>query len=159
MALWGDAGGAPPTYVGRMLAQLREEVATRLARHQHCLLSTGGSPGVWAIPVRCRSTGLDVECAVPRWSDPTHHLSDDPEVLLVFPDRGAPAGAWLQYRGRSAPVPSPDWRQLLPESIDRPEERYLVVRVTPDRIDVVDESSGWGIRDSIEIHDRERNQP
>ena len=46
----------------------------------------------------------------------------------------------------------PDMTTLLPRwiSTTQPEALYLVVRVTPGRIDLVDEELGWGTQETLE---------
>jgi len=58
---------------------------------------------------------------------------------------------WLQ--GIARPVPAPDWAGLLPTwtSATPPDALYLVVRVTPQRIDLFDEGRGWGARETLEL--------
>lgn len=141
-----------------MLAKLREEVAGQLARHRECLLATGGGQGTWALPVQCHSTGLVVDCLVPRWTDVAHRLADAPEVVLVFTSEGPPLMSWLQLRGRSELAASPDWGEILPERVSHPESLYVVARVQPERIDLIDERRGWGVQETIEILNRERNR-
>lgn len=140
-----------------MLAQLREEVVTRLARHQFCLLSTSGMNGMWAIPVRCQSLGLEVDCLVPKWSDPAHYLTENPNLLLLFCDLANPSSSWLQYQGRGELISKPDGRWLPASQISHPESLFIVVRARPDRIDVVDEARGWGVIESIDTRERKRS--
>ncbi len=121
-----------------MLEGLKDQVAAELSRHDACVLTTSGQQGVWAIPVRCHSTGLDVECLVPRWSDSVHFVCVDPELLLLIPAAGG-AVQWLQYWGRVERV------------TNDPRSHYLTILVTPNRIDVIDEARGWGILESLEI--------
>ena len=56
-----------------MLDELRDQMATYLSQHQVCVLSTAGSQGAWAMPVRYRllpgsfsRRGPEVDCLVPR---------------------------------------------------------------------------------------------
>jgi hypothetical protein len=145
-----------------MLNNLGEQIALVLGRHQVCLLSTNGAGGVWAIPVRYRSQGLEVVCLAPRWADAAFYLEQDPRLLLIVPDRpplpagkGEPVGElrWLQYRGNAELLASPNWAELLPEDVSRspPGDRYLAIHVKPWRIDLIDESQGWGVLETLEI--------
>lgn len=102
-----------------------------------------GSVGGW---------GLELDCLVPRWADVAHHLSQTAKVLLIVQ---APSGAglrWAQIRGTARTVEAPDWARLLPRwaSTARPDELYLVVRVAPSRIDLIDEELGWGVQETLE---------
>ncbi|MBI4322588.1 MAG: hypothetical protein HY675_29200 [Chloroflexi bacterium] len=142
-----------------MLDDLRDRIATYLLEHRVCVISTGGSVGAWAMPVRYRlpkgsrsGRTLEVECLLPRWADAIYHLEENPQVLLIIVDADADGLRWLQYRGTARPIASPDWNRLVPERTagPRPEERYVAVHVTPERIDVLDESAGWGARETLE---------
>jgi hypothetical protein len=112
------------------------------------------------MPVRYRNVGLEVDCLLPRWADVAYYIEQDPHVLLVILDSpptggGEPGGGlrWLQYRGTAQPISSPDWDRLLPEGTPRvrPEERYVAIRITPERIDLIDESYGWGARETLDL--------
>ena len=89
---------------------------------------------------------------MPRWTNVAHHLSEKAKVLLIVQ---APSGAglrWAQIRGTASPVEAPDWARLLPRwaSAVQPDALYLVVRVAPSRIDVIDEDLGWGVHETLE---------
>jgi hypothetical protein len=111
------------------------------------------------MPVRYRPAsgpsggrGLEVDCLVPRWADVAHHLSQSARVSLIVQ---APSGAglrWAQIRGTARPVEAPNWARLLPRWVSTvpPDELYLVVRVAPSRIDLVDEDLGWGMQETLE---------
>ena len=60
---------------------------------------------------------------------------------------------WLQLQGTAQLVAEPDWSGLLPDwtSAVAPGDLYLVVRVTPARLDLFDESQGWGARETVEM--------
>jgi hypothetical protein len=96
---------------------------------------------------------LIVECLLPRWADVSYCLEQDPRVLLVIRDDQADDLRWLQVFGTVEPVAAPDWASLLPRrfSTARPEDLYRVVRVTPERMDLFDESQGWGARETLKI--------
>jgi nitroimidazol reductase NimA-like FMN-containing flavoprotein (pyridoxamine 5'-phosphate oxidase superfamily) len=150
-----------------MLDELRERIATYLAEHQVCVLSTAGSEDAWAMPVHYRSHGLEIDCLLPRWADVAYHLEQDPRVMLVILDTRKtsevlpPALRWLQVRGTARPVEEPDWETLLPEETRTsvpPDKLYLVVRVAPERIDLLDESRGWGVRETLDLGWRAEEQ-
>ncbi|MFQ5854307.1 MAG: pyridoxamine 5'-phosphate oxidase family protein [Anaerolineae bacterium] len=144
-----------------MLEELRDRMTAFLSHHRVCVLSTAGAQGAWAMPVRYRNRGLEVDCLLPRWADVAYHVEQDPHVLLVIQDPpssplvGGTRGGlcWLQYQGFARPVAAPDWEGLLPgwTASTSPDELYLVIRVTPERIDLFDESRGWGARETLKL--------
>jgi len=141
--------------------KLRDQIAAYLAYHDVCVLSTAGTQGAWAMPVRYRNHGLEVECLVPRWADVAYHLEQDPHacpehsrrVVLIVQACYAASLRWLQVQGTARPVTAPDWTELLPgrASATPTDELYRVIRVTPQRIDLFDESRGWGARETLEL--------
>lgn len=143
-----------------MLDKLRDQMAAYLSQHQVCVLSTAGAAcpelvkgGDWAMPVRYRSRGLDVDCLVPRWANAAYHLEQDSRVLLIIQACYAAGLRWLQIQGTARPVAAPDWARLLPRwmSTALADDLYLVIRVTPERIELFDESRGWGVRETLEL--------
>ncbi|MBI3979095.1 MAG: pyridoxamine 5'-phosphate oxidase family protein [Chloroflexi bacterium] len=142
------------------MSELRDRIVSHLLKHRVCVLSTSGSAGAWAMPVWYRPVPatvggrmLDVECLLPRWADVVYHLEVDPQVVLIICDLRATGLWWLQYRGTARIVDSPDWSRLLPDGVSnvRPEERYVAVHLTPQRLDVIDESQGWGARETLDL--------
>jgi hypothetical protein len=95
---------------------------------------------------------LEVDCLVPRWADVAHHLSQNARVLLIVQALTGAGLRWVQIRGKASPVEVPNWARLLPRwaSRVRPDELYLVVRVAPSRIDLIDEDLGWGVQETLE---------
>lgn len=136
-----------------MLDKLRDRIASYLDQHQVCVLSTCGPQGAQAMPVRYRHRGLELECLLPRWADVAYDLEQDPRVMLVVQDPSTPGLRWLQCMGTAQPVEQPNWIALLPEgtSTAAPDDLYLVVWVTPWRIDLMDESRGWGVQETLEL--------
>ena len=136
-----------------MLQELRERMIAHLSAYRTCVLASATTDGASMIPVRYRNLRLEVECLLPRWSDVTHYIEQDPHVSLVIhaPDPGALR--WLQLQGTARAVDAPLWDDLLPEGTHRtrPEDLYLVVRVTPQRLEFVDESRGWGGRETLDL--------
>jgi hypothetical protein len=130
------------------LERLRDEIEAYLAQHQVGVLSTSGLAGTWAMPARYRSRGLEVDCLLPRWADVAYHLEQDPNVLLIVRDTQADALRWLECRGTARLVASPDWAWLLPEGAVK---GYVVIRITPRRMDLVDEGRGWGARETLDL--------
>lgn len=133
--------------------ELRDRIAAYLDKHRVCIISTSGKVGAWAMPAWYRSRGLEVECLVPRWADVTYHLEQNPQALLIIHDPESMRLRWLQYRGSAQPISSPDWSQLSPEGTSgvRPEEQYVAFRMMPERIDLIDESRGWGARETLDL--------
>jgi hypothetical protein len=141
------------------LDEQRERMAAFLAHQRTAVISAVAGQGVWSMPVWYRPafgrTGgrvLDLDCLVPRWADAAHDLSRDAEVLLIVQ---APSGAglrWVRIRGMASPVETPKWDWLLPRWVStvQPDALYLVVRVAPSRIDLIDEDVGWGVQETLE---------
>ncbi len=137
----------------------RKRFAAFLTHQRTCILSTIAGQGMWAIPVWYRphsspsgSRGLEVDCLVPRWADVAHHLTQDSRVVLIVQASSGAGQRWLQIQGTARLVEAPDWSRLLPRwaSTMQPDAVYLVVRVTPNRIDLVDEDLGWGVQETLE---------
>jgi hypothetical protein len=95
---------------------------------------------------------LEVDCLIPRWADVAHHLTEVVEVLLIVQASPGAGLRWLQILGTAQPVETPDWIHLLPRwaSKIQPDSLYQVVRVSPKRIDLIDEDLGWGVRETLE---------
>jgi hypothetical protein len=140
-----------------MLDELRDHISAYLAEHQVLVVSTNGATGAQAIPVRywsCQERQtLGIECLVPRWADVAYELEANPEVLLTVHDESEPGLRWLQLRGKACPLAEPDWGQLLPGGPPAAQAaaRYLAIRVLPERIDLVDERRGWGVRETLDF--------
>lgn len=114
---------------------------------------------MWAIPVWYRpnawpsgSRSLGVDCLVPRWTDVAHHLSQARRVALIVQATSGAGLRWLQIQGTARPLEAPNWTALLPRWVSsvQPDALYLVVRVKPSRIDLIDEDLGWGVQETIE---------
>lgn len=144
-----------------MLEELRHRIAAYLTSHQICVLniadirSTGDD---LAMPVRYRlSTAadgheLELECLIPRWADIAYYLEQEHAVLIIVLACYTAGLRWLQYRGTARPVVAPNWSVWLPRwmSTAPPDELYLVIRITPERITLFDEERGWGAREALE---------
>jgi hypothetical protein len=59
---------------------------------------------------------------------------------------------WLQIQGKALPAELPDWLRLLPRWVSKvqPDNLYQVFRVSPSRIDLVDDELSWGIQETLE---------
>lgn len=119
-----------------------KRIVSFLAHQRTGVISTTGSPGVWAMPVWYRplagtpgSRDLKVDCLIPRWADVSHHLVHDSRVVLIIQASSGAGLRWLQMQGTARPVEAPDWSRLLPRwvSVMQPHALYPVVRVTPGR--------------------------
>jgi|GEM_PF-994755 len=141
-------------------ADREKRIATFLAHQRTAVIGTGLGEGTWALPIWYRPTSdepagrrsLELDCLVPRWADIAHHLSQNTRVLLIVQAASGAGLRWLQIQGVARPLEAPDWTRLLPRwvSTAQPDGLYLVVRVTPDRIDLVDEDLGWGVQETLE---------
>ncbi len=147
-----------------MLDKLRAHVIAFLAAYDVAVLTTAGSQGAWAMPTRYLARGLEVDCLVPRWADVAYIVEQDPGVLLVIVDgppsvtpargrEGKGGLRWLQIRGVARAVADPDWAEWLPAwaSPAPPSDLYLLLHVTPCRVELFDEGGGWGARETLEF--------
>jgi hypothetical protein len=137
----------------------RNRIGSFLAHQRTGVISTIAAGGTWAMPVWYRpcagpsgSGSLIVDCLVPRWADVAQHLTPDAIVLLIIQAASGAGLRWLQIQGTVQPVEAPDWARLLPRWVPtaQPDALYLVVRVTPSRIDLIDEELGWGLQETLE---------
>jgi hypothetical protein len=119
-----------------VLDQLRDRLITYLSQNQSCVLTTSGCQGAWAVPAPYENAGLELICRLPRWSDVVFHIEQDPEVLAIIQD--ASPLCWLQVRGTA-------------QLGDSPEPGYVMVHITPQRIDLFDEGRGWGARETLDL--------
>lgn len=141
--------------------QLRAPIADCLRQHQIAVLSTTGKAGIRAMPVHYRLLAaagsnhrLEVACLLPRWADAIYYLEQDPHVSLVIHALRGDRLWWLAYRGTAHPAATPDWSAWslpAPPAAPAPEVLYTVIHVTPERIEVVDESQGWGARETLDL--------
>jgi hypothetical protein len=137
-----------------MLDELRDRLAVYLKGHQVCVLSTAGENRAWAMPVHYDSLGLEIDCLLPRWADMVYHLQQEPAAMVVIRDTSSPALRWLQCQGTARAVEQPDWERLMPggaQGTASLDDLYLVVRVKPVRIDLIDESQSWGVFETLNL--------
>lgn len=142
-----------------MLDELRDRIMAHLEAHSVGVFGAERAAGAWALPVRYRlaapaggGPGPDLVCLVPRWADPLALLDVDPRVLVIVGELSEPL-TWLQIRGHARPVTAPDWGRLLPGEAParRPADRYVALRMAPERFDLIDERRGWGVRETLEF--------
>ncbi len=136
-----------------MLDELRDRISAFTSQHKFCVISTTGGSGAWAAPAWLFSHGLELVCLLPRWSDVLYHLEQDPHVMVIILDTQSKALRWLQYSGNAQLVQPPDVEQIaqqgpLTKTID---DGYVAVRITPERIDLIDENHGWGARETLDL--------
>ena len=122
-----------------MLDELRERITAYLAQNQVCVISTSGCQGAWSVTAHYQNHGLELDCRVPHWSDAVYHLEQDPHVLVIVLEAQSDSTRWLQYSG-VARIDS-----------SAADDRYAVVHITPERVDLVDESQGWGARETLDL--------
>ncbi len=134
-----------------MLDELCDRLVAYLARNQVCViagLNTGRQAGAWAITARYDSSGLELDCLIPRWADVAYHVQQNPHVLLLVLDQTSPGMCWLEYRGIAEALPCKKWiaKGLGGMPASDLADRFTVLHVKPERIDLLDESRGWGAR-------------
>ncbi len=136
-----------------MLDELRDRITAFIAQHQICVIGTKGTNGAWVVPAWHYSHGLEIVCLLPRWSDALYFLEQDPRVMVIIPDTQSKALRWLQYSGSAHVIQPPYTEQILPpEPLNMQiDDRYAVVRITAERIDLIDENRGWGARETLEL--------
>ena len=133
-----------------LLEELRCRITTYLSEHGVCVVSTSGMVGVWAMPALCVNRDLIVECLLPGWADVGYFIEQDPRVLLIIYDSNV---RWMQYSGTARLMPAQEWGGLLSAAGPgvRLDDRYVAISVMPQRIDLFDESKGWGARETLDF--------
>jgi len=119
-----------------VLDELRDRVISYLSQNRVCVIATSGSLGAWAVPAQYDNAGLELNCRLPRWSDALFHIEQESQVMAIIQD--ANPMRWLQYRGTA-------------QITDLTDERYATIHIVPERIDLIDEDRGWGIRETLDI--------
>lgn len=136
-----------------MQDELRDRIKTFLNQHQVGVLAASGGLGAWAVPLKPYKNSLELICLLPGWSDVSYYIEQDPQVQVVIFDKNAGPIRWLQVSGKACVVPNPDWSQIGP--LDPPsgfaQGGYLVFHISPTRMDLFDESRGWGARETLEF--------
>lgn len=135
-----------------MLDELRDRMNHFLDSRQVAVLSAWGWGQPWALPVQYHRQGQVIDCLLPAWSDLLSLLDEDPRLHLVIPDETSNGNRWLQVKGTARRLAAPDWSdwQLPGAAHTPPKSRYTVIRITPQRIDLFDESRGWGFRETLD---------
>ena len=119
-----------------MLDELRTRVISYLSQNRVCVIATSGTFGAWAVSAKYENSGLELDCRLPRWSYALFHIEREPRVMVIVQD--ANPLRWMQYGGVAV-------------ATDATDDRYVNIRITPKRIDLIDESRGWGSRETLDI--------
>ena len=122
-----------------MIDELRERIVAYLSQNQVCVISTSGTLGAWSVTAQYHNRGLELECRVPRWSDALYHLEQDPHALVTILDDTSNSFRWMQFRGIAR----------IDASVA--DDRFVAILITPERIDLIDETRGWGARETLEV--------
>ncbi len=109
--------------------------------------------GRYALPVRFRTHGEGIDCLLPNWSGVADLLDEVREVTLVAVGDSTQDLTWLFIRGTAAVLPAQGWEGLSPPAprLLDPSDLYQLVRITPRRIELVDERRGWGWRETTDL--------
>ena len=135
-----------------MLNKLRDRFASYLAQQDRCILCTLGVQGTWAMPVRYRlltetdPPGLTLVCRIPFWADGLYYLQSDARVTIIVPLVPPPITRWLQLQGMAHP---PEPTVSTPQTADA--ALYREVYMLLHRLNLFDESRGWGVQEMLEI--------
>ncbi len=135
-----------------MVDQLRDRMTGYLATHTVGVLSAGRRNGVEASVVRYHNHGLQVECLVPRWAGAAYYLQKQSRMVLIIPTENE-STCWMQYVGVAGVAAEGSWTHFA-EALTSPytlQDRYLLVEITPRRIDLIDQRHGWGARETLEL--------
>jgi len=119
-----------------VLDELRNRIISYLSKNRVCVIATSGSLGAWAVSAQYDNSGLELNCRLPRWSDTLFHIKQEPRVMAIIQDMNPLC--WLQYRGTAH----------ITNSID---DRYATIHIVPERIDLIDETRGWGARETLDL--------
>ena len=122
-----------------MIDELRERMTAYLSQQHVCVICTSGHAGAWAALAQYCNLGLTLDCRLPRWSDALYHLEQDPHALVIVWEAEPGHGRWLQSLGTA---------RIDGSTADA---RYVAVHITPERLDLIDESRSWGARETLDI--------
>lgn len=114
------------------------------------VLSAGGELGPHALPVQFTLEGLDALCLLPRWSELAYALAGSDRVVLVVLAAPESERRWVRYRGTASLVAPADWPARSP-AVPAPDDRFHLIRIRPERIDLIDEERGWGARETLDL--------
>lgn len=136
-----------------MLDELRDRIISFTSKNRICVISASSPSGAWAMPARHQPIGIGMVCWLPRWSEVLYYLEEDPRVMLVILDTRSDGLCWLQYRGTARVIAPADLEQMIPSGVSEEwtDDRYAAIHITPLRIDMIDESLGWGARETLDV--------
>jgi hypothetical protein len=142
-----------------VLDELRDRIARDLSTCRVAIVIPSVAAWPSAVLVRYRlpeddgKRALELDCLLPRWADATYHLEQESKLLLIIPDLQGDELRWLQVQGTARPMPAAGWAAWLSAgaSGDWLQGRYLAMRVTPQRIDLVDEGQAWGVSETLDL--------
>jgi hypothetical protein len=121
-----------------VLDELRDHLISYLSQNHVCVIAANGLPGACAVVAQYENDGLELNCRLPRWSDAAFYLEQEPHVTAIIQDVRSALPRWMQYRGVACTANAMD-------------DRYVFIHITPERIDLIDESRGWGARETLEL--------
>ncbi len=141
--------------------ELRDRMAAYLAEHRVGVLSIACSAGPMATVAHYRSRGLVVDCLLPHWDEAAFHLSPGARAVLIVRDDSVSHLRWVRLTGTARLLESPDPAERFPSALDigrdlrhirrHAPDLYLVARISPQRLDLLDESRGWGWRETLDL--------
>lgn len=136
-----------------MLDQLSARIQAFLAEGHLGVLSAAGPKGVVSLPIRYRVSGVELDCAVPRWSDLAYLIEEDPDVTLLLVASSPDGFTWLQYRGRATPIEaieSERFGPVHPKGV-RPDQLFRFLHLRPTRIELVSGPPGRCNRETLDF--------
>lgn len=134
-----------------MFEQLCARIQAFLAEGHLGVLSAAGPKGVVSLPVRYRVSGVELDCALPRWSDLAYLIEEDPAVTLLLVASAPDGFRWLHYRGQATPTDSWDgFGPVHPQGV-RPEELFRFLHLRPTRIELVSGPAGRAGRETLDF--------
>lgn len=119
-----------------MFDELRKRAVSYLSQSRVCVIAVNGTGSVWAASTQYESSGLEIICRLPRWSDTLFYIESNPQVMVIILSENPML--WMQYRGSAQIVNSAG-------------DQFVEVHITPQRIDLIDESRGWGVRETLDL--------
>lgn len=136
-----------------MFEQLCTRIQAFLAEGHLGVLSAAGPKGVLSLPVRYRVSGVELDCALPRWSDLAFLIEEEPDVTLLLVASAPDGFRWLHYRGQATPIDGVDWTGLDPVHPKgvRPAELYQFLHLRPTRIELISGPPGRAGRETLDF--------
>ncbi len=107
----------------------------------------------YALPVRFRIHGSQIECRVPTWSGVVDLLEKAGDVTLVAVQDINGKLKWIFLRGSGSLVEKPSWEDFVHSKFGRidPEDMFQIVSIQPKRMELYDEGRGWGFRETTDF--------